>query len=218
MFMKSPNNSTLGVIGFLVLLICSIQSNAQSFKGALVGGATTSQIGGDDLSGFNKWGFFAGPSVSYPLNDELDLTAQILYTRKGSKASNEELRKNKGLWEKMTMVYFELPLFVEYKVQERLFLQGGIAPEYRLSAETRTYGQVDGDFRTFSLNGLAGVRYQLSDRFSAFSRLSVSLIPIDKGEISFNPARSRPNAPSDFRNRVAHLMIKFGLRYSLGKL
>ena len=208
--------SLLG-IAVLVLFASPLEMVGQSFKGSLVGGGTTSQIGGDNLSGFTKWGYFAGPSVSYPLKDKLDLTAQILYTKKGSKADNDEIAKGKGLWEKLTLTYFEVPLFVEYEIQESLFLQGGLSPEYLLSAKTKAQGDIETNLRQYSLNALGGARYQFTERVSGMARLNVSVIPIDKGPISANLGMG-PNSPNDFQNRAANLVIKFGLRYSLGAL
>ena len=208
--------SLLG-IAVLVLFTSPLEMVGQSFKGSLVGGGTTSQIGGDNLSGFTKWGYFAGPSVSYPLKDKLDLTAQILYTKKGSKADNDEIGKDKILWEKLTLTYFEVPLFVEYEIQESLFLQGGLSPEYLLSAKTKARGEITTNLRQYSLNALGGARYQFTERVSGMARLSVSVIPIDKGPISANLGMG-PNSPNDFQNRAANLVIKFGLRYSLGAL
>lgn len=190
--------------------------SGQQFKGSLVGGATTSQIGGDELSGFDKWGFYGGPSVSYPLKDKLDLTAQILYIKKGSRATKEDLQKGKYLWEKLTLSYFELPLMVEYEVKSDLFLQGGISIDYLLQVKTLARGTIeDHNFREVSLNGLVGVRYQFSKRFSIIGQINHSLIPINNGPITI---RSGSASVSDLQNRPANILIKFGLRYSLGAL
>lgn len=211
--MQKPTTLSLILSVCLLLAILPQESKAQAFEGALVGGATTSQIGGDDLSGFTKWGFFAGPSVSYPLKDKWKLTGQIFYTRKGSKADNDEIAKGKGLWDKLTLTYFEVPVFGEYQLQDRLFLQGGLSPEYLLQAKTRARGELTTDLRRVSLNAVFGGRYELSERLSFMSRLNFSVIPIDKGPISLNTGT---NAPNDFRNRAVNLVIKFGLRYAFG--
>jgi hypothetical protein len=202
------------LVGFSLLM--PKMGSSQEFKGGLVGGATTSQIGGDALSGFNKWGFYAGPTVSYPLKDDLDLNAQILFIKKGSHATKEEINKGQYLWEKLTLSYFEVPLMVEYEVKSDLFLQGGISVDYLLQVKTLARGTIENhNFREVSLNGLAGVRYQFSKRFSITGQINHSLIPINNGPITI---RTGSASVSDLQNRPANILIKFGLRYSLGAL
>lgn len=206
------------VITFLVglTILMPRELSGQEFKGGLVAGATTSQIDGDALSGFNKWGFYGGPSVSYPLDDKLDLTAQILFIQKGSNATKEDLRKGQYLWEKLTLSYFELPVMAEYEVKPDLFLQGGISVDYLLQVKTLALGTIEShNFREVSLNGLAGVRYQFSKRFSITGQINHSLIPINDGPITI---RSGSASVSDLQNRPANILIKFGLRYSMGAL
>ncbi len=222
MFMKcqikvSQLNWLLCFAGVFFGLLClPAMTKAQSFKGGLTAGATTSQIRGDAISGFNKWGFYGGPTVSYPLDDALDLTAQILFIQKGSRATDEEIQKGKNLWEKLTLTYFELPLMVEYEVKEDLFLQGGLSVDFLLQAKTLARGTIENhNLREVSLNGLAGLRYQFSERFSLIGQLNHSLIPINNGPITL---RSGPARASDLQNRPGNFLIKFGLRYSLGAL
>ncbi len=208
------------VITFLVglSLLMPREASGQSFKGGLVGGVTTSQIAGDAISGFNKWGFYGGPSVSYPLKDKLDLTIQILYVKKGSKATGHEIRDPSinNLWEKITLNYFELPLMLEYTIKSKLKLQGGISPEYLLSIETVPASSKPTELREVSANGILGICYEFSDRFSATAKVNYSLLPIDQGKITVRSGRS--SRASDISNRPANFVIKFGLRYSLGAL
>jgi hypothetical protein len=202
----------------VVSLLMTKKGSGQEFKGGIVGGATTSQIVGDAISGFNKWGFYGGPTVSYPLKDKLDLTVQILYVQKGSKATGDEQRSSKiqPLWDKLTLNYFELPLMVEYKIKPKLTLQGGFSPDFLLNMKPVPAGDKPTELREVSANGIVGIRYKLSDRFSATGKVNYSLLPIDKGRITVRSGRH--SRASDISNRPANFVIKFGLRYSLGAL
>ena len=54
---------------FLFIILISVNVKSQNFNGGLIGGISTSQVSGDNLSGYNKAGLFLGlfASFLYPL-------------------------------------------------------------------------------------------------------------------------------------------------------
>ena len=53
----------------ILLLFYAISSSSQNFAGGIVGGTATSQVSGDELSGFNKAGVYLGVFTQYPLSN-----------------------------------------------------------------------------------------------------------------------------------------------------
>jgi hypothetical protein len=67
-----------------LLTICTFFVNAQRIKGALTGGVNISQVDGDEVYGYRKWGINAGPSAIVPLSEKWSIGIELLYNQKGS--------------------------------------------------------------------------------------------------------------------------------------
>ena len=64
----------------VVVLFCGIlttNSHAQSFGGGIIAGASTSQVAGDMLGGFNKIGLLAGAYTNLKIKENLKLQLEI---------------------------------------------------------------------------------------------------------------------------------------------
>ena len=67
---------------FFGFLISNLQ--AQNFGGGIILGLSTSQVGGDDLAGFNKAGVLAGVFANKSISELLSLQMEMNYIQKGS--------------------------------------------------------------------------------------------------------------------------------------
>lgn len=197
----------LAFISFTALNTSFLQ--AQEFKGAISGGITSSQIGGDELSGFSKWGFYVGPKVTYPLTDFTSLGLQLLYTRKGSRRDNDEIRLFRGPWDRARYDYIDVPVFLQFHVKEKFSLHGGLYGGVLINAQSNSVDIEAEDFKRIDFGGLVGLNYDLSDRWVLAFRFSHSILPFDKSS-------NRPIV--NFRVRgFFHSNLLFGLNYSLGR-
>ena len=61
---------------------------AQNFGGGLILGLSTSQVGGDNLGGFNKAGLLVGAFVNIPISELLSFQMEMTYIQKGSNNPN----------------------------------------------------------------------------------------------------------------------------------
>ena len=64
----------------------------RNFKGGLIAGAVTSQISGDGLGGWDKFGLAAGAWVNVPFSDRASATMSMKYINKGSRTKRDTLR------------------------------------------------------------------------------------------------------------------------------
>lgn len=80
----------------LVLSVASISANAQdnfyvqddkTFKGFVAAGGNFSQIDGDNYIGYHKTGINAGAGVLMMLGNEVGMSMELLYSRKGSRSN-----------------------------------------------------------------------------------------------------------------------------------
>ena len=58
---------------------------SQNFNGGLIGGISTSQVSGDNLSGYNKAGLFLGLFSETPVSSITNLKMEMNFIQKGSK-------------------------------------------------------------------------------------------------------------------------------------
>src|SRR5688500_8078379 len=70
----------------LLMLCAALPARAQDvFRVGFMGGIATSQVHGDNFSGFDKAGFVAGGFAKKQLNEKWDVKFEILYIQKGSR-------------------------------------------------------------------------------------------------------------------------------------
>ena len=96
--------------------VLTYTANAQSFGGGVIAGASTSQVAGDLLAGFNKIGLLAGAYTNINIKDNISVKFEITYIEKGSK--NPNIHKNNIA--EITLSYLEIPLSINLQQKENL--------------------------------------------------------------------------------------------------
>ena len=165
---------------FTLLLFCgflAISSNAQKFGGGIIAGASTSQVAGDMLGGFNKIGLLAGVYTNLKIKEDLQLQLEIIYIEKGSR--NPNLHKN--TIQEITLSYVEIPISINLQQKENLGIELGILPAFIMSSKMNDYFseiEIDPSFEKYDFGIFAGINYHLSKKLILNSRISNSIIPI----------------------------------------
>lgn len=101
-----------------ILLFCAIFTtdlSAQSrFKAGVVAGFNVCQIRGDDTGGFNKFGLVGGVRAITILQEKMDVSMELLYSQRGSRAnSTEQTRLGRDV--EIDLNYVEVPVLFNYK-------------------------------------------------------------------------------------------------------
>ena len=102
--------------GIVALLLASAvmaqeaNSSKKNFKGGLIAGGVTTQISGDGLGGWDKFGLAAGAWVQVPLSERTSATMSIQYINKGSKTVDTLTHNMFGYY----LNYFEVPVWFSY--------------------------------------------------------------------------------------------------------
>lgn len=110
---------------FVLLFIFSISiSFAQTFRAGGLFGFNATQIDGDDLNGFSRFGFNGGFFADLPLKKKWSASMEILYSQKGCKSAfalgnpvNYTLRLN----------YAEVPFLLNYHDKEKINFGLGVS-------------------------------------------------------------------------------------------
>tara|TARA_B110000196_G_scaffold216713_1_gene186088 strand:+ start:227 stop:820 length:594 start_codon:yes stop_codon:yes gene_type:complete len=165
----------LAILLFCGFLTLSIQ--AQNFGGGLIAGASTSQVAGDMLGGFNKIGLLTGVYTNLKIKENLKVQLEIIYIEKGSR--NPNLHKN--TIQEITLSYVEVPISINLQQKENLGIELGILPAFIMSSKMNDYFseiEINPSFEKYDFGIFAGINYHLSKKIILNSRISNSIIPI----------------------------------------
>jgi hypothetical protein len=130
-------------LGFFVFMLISISGFTQrgdiGFKGGISAGFVFTQVDGDNYSGYNRLGPQAGVFSKYIFNEDFSLHTEIKYIQKGSKhvSKDENGQILPSDYFALKLDYFELPILLEYKIQEKFYAQAGIGLGYLINSENR---------------------------------------------------------------------------------
>jgi len=165
-----------------LLFFCGIltyNTNAQSFGGGIIVGASTSQVAGDLLGGFNKIGLLAGAYTNLKIKENISSQFEITYIEKGSR--NPKLHED-DTPDEITLSYIEVPLSVNLQQKENLGIEVGILPAFLINAEMNDYlseiKEIDPAFTKYDFGIFAGINYHITDNIILNTRISNSIIPI----------------------------------------
>jgi len=170
-----------------LLFFCGIltyNTNAQSFGGGIIAGASTSQVAGDLLGGFNKIGILVGAYTSLKVKEILNFQFEISYITKGSRNPNM-YESNHPNYEKIeiTLSYIEMPLTINLQQKENLGVEFGIIPAFNISAtlnsaDAKNISVPNPQYKKYDLGVCAGINYHITDNIILNTRISNSIIPI----------------------------------------
>ena len=163
-------------------LLMDIIVVAQNFNSGITAGLTTSQVSGDDLSGFHKLGIHGGAYVNLRVADSSYLQMEMLFVQKGSQ-QGQDLEKGKAYY-KMQLNYIEVPLLYQLK-RKRFTYEIGASFGYLFRSKvSNIYGEYpDGTpesrpFNSTEISACAGINYKIYKHFSLGWRFSNSVLPI----------------------------------------
>ena len=175
----------IGILGFFA----TESSLAQPFSGGVLLGGNSSQVAGDNFSGFNKAGLSAGVFVRTQLDTKYGLQMELYFTQKGAR-SNTKAEEAGNLTYLLRLNYVELPVIFQYDLGQ-LRLEAGLTAAFL----TNSYEEIDYQenvndvWRKVTLNSLFGVRFLISNQWSAGLRTINSINSIRTQQATGNVKR-----------------------------
>tara|TARA_B110000444_G_scaffold224013_1_gene226919 strand:- start:60 stop:683 length:624 start_codon:yes stop_codon:yes gene_type:complete len=203
---------------FATLLFCgflSMNTQAQNFGGGIILGLSTSQVGGDDLAGFNKAGLLAGAFANKSISELLSFKMEMIYIHKGSNNPNMNDSQHKDYGqEDISSSYIEVPLLLQYQQNSKLIIEGGVQLAYLINGY---YNDLNGKIPIYSVDPfikydfglLLGIDYRYSEHISLNTRLSNSILPI--GAEDYDVVDSYNSSRKGKYNSV----LRFAIHYNL---
>lgn len=185
----------------LLLLFFPCVLHAQLFRGGFVAGLNLTQIDGDLLAGYDKYGMNIGVMADIYLTESFSMSIEILYAQKGAGTG---LFHNNNLFlpEKWKWDYIELPLVVHYNDVNNMNFGFGIAPARLVNAQrfvdkNETEGYFD---ETASPPGTPPTKWDIG----GVADLSININTVLKANIRivYSLASVRQDAVSTRRNQT----------------
>jgi hypothetical protein len=202
---------------FAIFLFCgflTLSIQAQNFGGGVILGLGTTQVGGDNLGGFNKAGFLVGTFANTSISELLSFQMEMTFIQKGSNnpTMNDADHPN-YLKEDISSSYIEIPLLLQYHQSNKLKIEGGVLAAYLIDGY---YNDLNGKLPIYTVNPfikydfglLLGIDYTFSNKLSLNTRLSNSILPI--GAEDYN----HPNTYNSSRKGKYNSVLSFTLHYN----
>ena len=189
-FARNLMKKKLGHI-LLLLLICFISLSvtekgfAQAFKAELTFGVMGTQVSGDDLSGFNKAGIYAGAGIRTRFNDRSGAGFRMLFFQKGSRMP----LKNDGTdsaYYLLRLNYLEVPLMFRYSISKKLYAEAGPSLGYLFKSyeedENGPLSMRGRPFYKFDFSAMLTLGFHLTDQLDLMMLYGQSLVPVREHE------------------------------------
>ena len=203
---------------FAILLFCgflTLNMRAQNFGGGIILGIGGSQVGGDNLGGFNKAGLLAGAFANASISELLSFQMEMTYIEKGSNNPNMHDADHPNYRKQdISSSYIEIPLLLQYHQSEILKIEGGFLAAYLIDGYYNDlYGELPNSIRPFieyDVGLLIGMDYTFSNKLSLNTRLSNSILPIGTEDYDY----SHLNTYNSSRKGKYNSVLSFTLHYN----
>ena len=188
-----------------VFLLITASGSAQQFDAGLRFGLTTTQVGGDQLEGFDKAGLLGGGYVSRAVSKRTSLAMEMLFVQKGSRKPVDETDNS---FYRLRLSYIEVPLLLRWKASRKITLETG--PAFGVLVAANEADQV-GDinyapaFENTEFSFHLGLLYFLGEQRSVNARYGFSVLPIR----SFSSVSNYRYLDSGQFNEVIQLSLNY---------
>jgi hypothetical protein len=158
----------------------------QAFSAGLALGMTTSQISGDGLGGWDKFGLTGGAYVNAPFSSKNGFRLGLYYTEKGSRTKRDTLNFNTFAYR---LKYIEVPVQYSFQNGPITILSGlyyGRLIKQDILSNRASYA-VNPAFRNYDIGLALGATLQMGDHFFIEGKFSTSVIPTRPSPNFANP-------------------------------
>lgn len=184
--------------------------SAQSFDLYALAGPVVSQIDGDRIGGYDKFGIVAGVGLSRPYSKHWSGVMELEYISKGKGSYTEST----GATNKTALHYIELPILAHYHLDDKFSLESGLSFAALMSYQFYEDGQESShnpwDPNSFDFEWLFGASYKLNEDLAINLRFSTSITPM--GLTSDIEVVHRPNIfkhPYGMYNRSVAIAFQY---------
>jgi len=177
-----------------IILLAQETKKESIFRAAVIVGFNGTQVDGDDLAGYRKFGVNAGGAAFVMMPKNFSVNFEILYSQKGSKRTTTQITIPNTL-SKLSLDYVDVPLIFNYHDKDSrgrdvaIFGLGFVFNSLvRFKAEDE-YGPINTDenpYQRFGLEAAANVTFVFAKVFGINLRFTYSITNIAKDPIAIS--------------------------------
>ncbi|MGM0613611.1 MAG: outer membrane beta-barrel protein [Bacteroidota bacterium] len=171
------------IVSLILMILLSSGLYSQNIKGAGILGTNLTQVDGDEIYGFHKFGLNVGASAIIPINDNWSISLETLYSEKGSYRSQQYTPPKDGSY-LLKLNYAEVPLLVHFEDRETMTFGLGASwgrlvkmEEYEHSHKI-PWNTLSGPYDTDDFNFLVDIRFRIHKRLWGNARYAYSFAKI----------------------------------------
>jgi hypothetical protein len=173
---------------FVIFLFFSVFSmkGQRAFQAQLQLGLITSQMSGDGLAGWDKFGITGGAMVKTPLNAQLNLLAGFIYADKGSKTKLDTITYNSFAYR---LRYIDFPILLQFNWKRFQYSLGpyvGLLVKQDILSNDYVY-PTNPPFLSYDFGGQIALGFEVNDKWQLDARFLSSILPVRPSPNFTNP-------------------------------
>ncbi len=170
--------------GVLLLLnLIFVPAIGQKIKGAVALGFNLSQVDGDEVYGFHKYGLNVGPSAIMSFNKHWSVSIETLFNQKGSYQKPTSIDSASGEY-RLQLDYVEVPFVVHFEDKDTWTFGAGFSYGKLIKVKEYQHGvfvpttTIKGPYSTSDLDILADIQFRIWKGLKFNARYAYSLSSI----------------------------------------
>lgn len=206
-------NRKILLLIILLAFLASSGAYAQRIMGALIAGVNATQVDGDEVFGYHKFGLNAGAAAIIPFNNNWAVTLETIYSQKGAHQRRVYLDSLDGSYD-LKLNYLDVPVLVQYTDKDIVTFGAGMSwgrlvgiTEQRNGYPLTGTTLESGIYRNSDLNILLDFKFRIIDRLRFNVRYAYSVRPIATREV-VDSKTGKPNIRDQYNG-----MFTFRLYY-----
>lgn len=188
--MNSMKKVTTIVYIFTIILLLTVnKSYSQRIMGALIGGVNASQVDGDEVFGYHKFGLNVGAAAIVPITGNWSVSIENVYSEKGSRQKARFIDTLDGSYD-LKLNYLDVPFLVQYTDKNIATFGlgaswGGLVKVWeQRNGITQTGTTLNSEiYRSSDINFLMDVKFRMVKRLYFNFRYAYSIRPIASREV-----------------------------------
>ncbi len=212
-------NKLPAVLLFFVILV-SYSASGQRIMGAAILGVNASQVDGDEVYGYKKFGLNTGLSAIVPFGDKWSVSIENIYSQKGAHQRDRYLDSLDGSYD-LKLNYLDVPLLVHFTDKDIVTFGAGLSwgRLIKVNEQRNGYDMLgttveSGIYNSNDFNFLLDLRFRVFERFRFNARYAYSLGPIATREV-IDSKTGKPNIRDQYNGLFSfRLIYVFNERYS----
>ncbi len=170
---------------FFFFILLSLNTIAQRIKGELILGMNATQIDGDEVYGYHKFGLNTGVGAILPFSKHWSLSVETIFNQKGAYQNESiELDSLPTPYYNIRLNYLEVPVMIHYEDRETMTAGVGFSWGRTVGIEETEHGKkvetttLAGPYKRDDVNLLLDVRFRIWEKLKFNFRYAYSIMPV----------------------------------------